>query len=587
MAPPGDPKHIAADIPNPFGESIPRLSTFTAQEIATLQSRLDKQLGPEYISTRSGPGGSKVSYITAEKVINLANEVFGFNGWSSGIRDVTIDYVDMDKSTGKISLGCSIIVRVTLKDGTYHEDVGYGSITNCSTKGAAFEKAKKEAATDAMKRALRSFGNVLGNCLYDKEYIGKINRVKALPSRWTEEKLHRHPDFAPIKKSAADDTPTEKDSSNEKNTSQARRTSSVHSHVSAAVTDYDDEFGNDLFEEVDFHSDDVLVENSLLDTDVSETTPVAARQPIPRMQSMPQMRTSGPAQAQGNYQQGQGNTAAANQALARQQQQQQRPGQPPNNNMNGGRSVQNGGRMQPPQQQQPDQKQQAQQRPAGMPNQQQNTHISNQQPQTRATSSTPEQLAQNNQRPVQPPQQQGRPSDDAPPPHNAPVGFITARAAEQVHASNVPLPPNAPAFNPHADSPSIRKTTGVDHRRSGPVTREVVGAKAVPPLNLQPATTTTAHGTSALAGFGAPPANRSMNVINPQADANRRIGMPGAGQSPMANRTAYKAPTMTGIKRGPEGLVRPPLADVSNGQQQQGDGGAGDEKRQRVVGGGS
>lgn len=81
---------------------------------------MDKQLGPEYISARSGPGGSKVHYITAEKVINLANEVFGFNGWSSGIKDVTIDYCDVDKS-GKISMGCSIIVRITLKDGTYHE----------------------------------------------------------------------------------------------------------------------------------------------------------------------------------------------------------------------------------------------------------------------------------------------------------------------------------------------------------------------------------------------------------------------------------------------------------------------------------
>ena len=46
-------------------------------------------------------------------------------------------------------------------------------IENAKGKGAAFEKAKKEAATDGMKRALRSFGNVLGNCLYDKEYLKK------------------------------------------------------------------------------------------------------------------------------------------------------------------------------------------------------------------------------------------------------------------------------------------------------------------------------------------------------------------------------------------------------------------------------
>jgi hypothetical protein len=133
---PGDRQHLAGGIANPFGESLPRVSTYTALEIATLQSRLDKQLGPEYISSRSGPGGNKVHYLAAEKVINLANEVFGFNGWSSAIRDTTIDYVsmmayrgtcglikmqcDMDQS-GKYSIGVSIIVRVTLKDGTYHE----------------------------------------------------------------------------------------------------------------------------------------------------------------------------------------------------------------------------------------------------------------------------------------------------------------------------------------------------------------------------------------------------------------------------------------------------------------------------------
>ncbi len=32
-------------------------------------------------------------------------------------------------------------------------------------------KAKKEAVTDGLKRALKSFGNALGNCLNDKDYL--------------------------------------------------------------------------------------------------------------------------------------------------------------------------------------------------------------------------------------------------------------------------------------------------------------------------------------------------------------------------------------------------------------------------------
>jgi DNA repair and recombination protein RAD52 len=71
------------------------MSEYTAQEIATLQSRLDKQLGPEYISSRPGASGQKVHYIAAEKCINLANEVFGFNGWSSSIQNIQIDFVGL------------------------------------------------------------------------------------------------------------------------------------------------------------------------------------------------------------------------------------------------------------------------------------------------------------------------------------------------------------------------------------------------------------------------------------------------------------------------------------------------------------
>jgi len=69
------------------------MSEYTAQEIIDLQSKLDRQLGPQYISTRAGPGKSSLHYISGEKIINLANEVFGFNGWSSSIVNVSIDYV--------------------------------------------------------------------------------------------------------------------------------------------------------------------------------------------------------------------------------------------------------------------------------------------------------------------------------------------------------------------------------------------------------------------------------------------------------------------------------------------------------------
>lgn len=191
---PGD-QH-ATTLTNPFEEVKPRISEYTATEIATLQSRLEKQLGPEYLSSRSGPSGQKVWYVTAEKCIALANEVFGFNGWSSQIKEIQVDFVDEHPQTLKISLGLSVIVRVTLRDGTFHEDIGYGHIENCTGKAKAFEKAKKEGTTDALKRALRNFGNVLGNCIYDKDYVKKVTKMKLEPNRgWDENGLHRHADF--------------------------------------------------------------------------------------------------------------------------------------------------------------------------------------------------------------------------------------------------------------------------------------------------------------------------------------------------------------------------------------------------------
>jgi DNA repair and recombination protein RAD52 len=60
------------------------LSKETAVKIATLQARLTQKLGPEFLSQRPGPGGGpKLTYVEGWKVINLANEVFGFNGWST------------------------------------------------------------------------------------------------------------------------------------------------------------------------------------------------------------------------------------------------------------------------------------------------------------------------------------------------------------------------------------------------------------------------------------------------------------------------------------------------------------------------
>lgn len=157
-----------------------------------IQTKLDKKLGPEYISKRVGFGSSRVAYIEGWRAINLANQIFGYNGWSTEVKSVIIDF--LDERQGKFSIGCTAIVRVSLENGTFREDIGYGTVENERRKAAAFERAKKSAVTDALKRSLRGFGNALGNCLYDKDFLSKIDKVKFDPPDFDEGSLFRPSD---------------------------------------------------------------------------------------------------------------------------------------------------------------------------------------------------------------------------------------------------------------------------------------------------------------------------------------------------------------------------------------------------------
>ena len=134
--------------------------------------------------------------------------------------------------------------------------------------------------------------------------------------------------------------------------------------------------------------------------------------------------------------------------------------------------------------------------------------------------------------------------------HDPPIGFFTARAAESLQ-NGCGLPLKAPAFNPHSESPSIRKTAGVDHTKTKPVGREAVGALPQPAVPR-------------------------ANFVNPQIDKTRRVGMPMAAASPLQNRSSYKPPQMKrlGENSGP----RSALGDVTNMVPD----GGGDLKRQKI-----
>ncbi|KAK6076768.1 DNA repair and recombination protein rhm52 [Seiridium cupressi] len=531
MPAPGEQHNVIA---NPFEEAKPRISEYTATEIATLQSRLEKQLGPEYISARSGPSGQKVHYIAAEKCIALANEVFGFNGWSSSIQNIQVDFVDENPQSFKISLGLSVIVRVTLRDGTFHEDIGYGHIENCKGKAAAFEKAKKEGTTDGLKRALRNFGNVLGNCIYDKDYLSKVTKLKVAPTKFDEVNLHRHVDYAPkaIKKEGNPES------------GKNAPTSLVHNDT---LDSLDDDFGD--FDMADFgvpdeetpdevHPDEVVLPGS----HGTSTKPSEKPQPI----------STGPGT-------GASRTSSNNPGPSK-------PMQPPARAPMT-RSSSSGQLTAKPQPHTP----QAASRPGApiqtRPQMQQNNRPSGPVPaQVSAAQATA------NSRTSTPPPVSG--NDQAP---EGPVAFFSARSVTALPEGVPPgsLPQSGgKLFDPKLESPSIRKTPGIDHHSTKPVSKD---KRHVAPLKQDEEPAARPSGGFNSANGSSRPSLGS--VVNPSMNQMRQIGAPGS-HSPMGNRGQYKPPTM--MKRPADGGARTPLNEVTtNGTVGAGSVGA-DAKRQKV-----
>ncbi|KAI5169426.1 DNA repair and recombination protein RAD52 [Pancytospora epiphaga] len=172
-----------------------RHKEFSDSEKKNIANLLKKNLGPQYLKVRDGFGCLNFTYAEGWMVIDLANRIFGFDGWSSRVKGFTLDYCDVS-ADGKVAVGYSCCCRVTLKNGTYKEDVGFGSAENQRIKGTAIEKAKKEAATDALKRALRLYGNALGNCLYNKSFLESIKNVhKPKKRRYATECVLSSADF--------------------------------------------------------------------------------------------------------------------------------------------------------------------------------------------------------------------------------------------------------------------------------------------------------------------------------------------------------------------------------------------------------
>ena len=134
----------------------------------TQNKALAAKLNASHVKTRI-KDGITLSYIEGWHAIAEANRIFGFDGWNR--ETVRADCVWQGGNNGKSSCSYTAQVRVSVQAGDSvicREGCGSGSGFG-ATPGEAHDKALKEAETDAMKRALSTFGNPFGLALYDKE----------------------------------------------------------------------------------------------------------------------------------------------------------------------------------------------------------------------------------------------------------------------------------------------------------------------------------------------------------------------------------------------------------------------------------
>jgi len=145
------------------------------------EEMLKQPLKADQIKERKGFGGTWLKYIKGDTAIDAANRIFGFGRWGYRIIGREHCIVEDDKK-GKIEYyTCDIELSVAGAAFTFPGD-GMGIVTSPFTI-EMHEKARKEATTDALKRALRHYGDQFGLSLYNEDdYLdlgdGTLAKVK-------------------------------------------------------------------------------------------------------------------------------------------------------------------------------------------------------------------------------------------------------------------------------------------------------------------------------------------------------------------------------------------------------------------------
>jgi DNA repair and recombination protein RAD52 len=119
-------------------------------------------------NVKTNPRG--YGYVEGWHAIAEANRIFGFDGWDRETIDMRqLGEPEQVNGNWRVAYHCRVRITVKTDDRLIIRDgSGYGSGIVKDIRDA-HESAIKEAETDAMKRALMTFGNPFGLALYDKD----------------------------------------------------------------------------------------------------------------------------------------------------------------------------------------------------------------------------------------------------------------------------------------------------------------------------------------------------------------------------------------------------------------------------------
>ena len=142
---------------------------FTDEQIEKLGAPLDEG------RVKQHPQSGK-DYLETWDVIATANDIFGPANWDSAILHTAEEH----------ELGWRAIVRITVRAGEdtiIREDSGWQpyAIGQRGMTGETIDAGVKGAVSDALKRALRTFGKQFGNTLYDKNRRGNAPQQQQAP----------------------------------------------------------------------------------------------------------------------------------------------------------------------------------------------------------------------------------------------------------------------------------------------------------------------------------------------------------------------------------------------------------------------